>query len=408
MAKAEFIKSILKRNLLILSGWTRYRSWGLQRDYEKRREHYNKLAQAKGLFYRESEIFASIQARVRGRGYAPVRRQMGEVHTFAFIPIYSWHRHLLPDLQELGPVTLFDYVSLGYAPEEFISPTDWDAPRITRRQEMLSHVLPAFREAQRRRPVDWVFCYAGGQSLSADVIQQITQEFGVPTVNMTFDDKQGWTGPRVGEICSGSRDLTEAFDLFFTSARVACEWHLVEGGRPMYVPEGFDHNAFKPNSTQKDIHVSFVGVAYGFRQSVVRYLQRRGVGVEAFGKGWPNGHVADMADIFNRSRINLGMGGIGYSESLTNVKGRDFEIPGTGGGVYLTSFNPDLAQHFVIGKEILCYRNREDMLELIRYYLDHPQQAREIARRGRERCLREHRWLHRYQKALSTLQILSS
>ena len=100
------------------------------------------------------------------------------------------------------------------------------------------------------------------------------------------------------------------------------------------------------------------------------------------------------------------MGGIGYSESLTNVKGRDFEIPGTGGGVYLTSFNPDLAQHFTIGEEILCYRNRDEMLELIRYYLQHRDEAQKIAEKARIRCLQEHRWLFRYQRMLEIIGVL--
>lgn len=114
-----------------------------------------------------------------------------------------------------------------------------------------------------------------------------------------------------------------------------------------------------------------------------------------------------MVQVINQSRINLGMGGIGYSEDLTNVKTRDFEIPGVGGGVYLTSFNPDLAQHFIIGEEILCYRNRDEILELIRQSLSQPGKTREIARRGRERCLREHRWLHRYLRLLQILQIIA-
>jgi spore maturation protein CgeB len=113
-----------------------------------------------------------------------------------------------------------------------------------------------------------------------------------------------------------------------------------------------------------------------------------------------------VVEIFNRSVINLGMGGIEYSEELTNVKGRDFDIPGTGGGVYLTTFNPDLAQHFVIGEEILCYRNRDEMVELIRYYLDRPDEAAAIAARARARALREHRWLHRYQTMLEILGVL--
>jgi spore maturation protein CgeB len=100
------------------------------------------------------------------------------------------------------------------------------------------------------------------------------------------------------------------------------------------------------------------------------------------------------------------MGGIEYSETLTNVKGRDFEIPGTGGGMYLTTFNADLAQHFVAGQEIACYGTRDEMLELIRWYLRHPGEADAMAVRARERSLREHRWLHRYEKLLSILGVL--
>ena len=113
-------------------------------------------------------------------------------------------------------------------------------------------------------------------------------------------------------------------------------------------------------------------------------------------------------EIANRSLINLGIGMVGFSEVLTNVKGRDFEIPAVGGGVYLTSFNADLAQHYVIGEEILCYRSLDELLELVQYYLSHQDEALAIAASGRRRCLREHRWLHRYETICRTLGILES
>jgi hypothetical protein len=257
--------------------------------------------------------------------------------------------------------------------------------------------------------VDWVFCYGGGQDTSPAVIRQITTELGIPTVNMSLDDKQGWAGDWLGDCRCGAVDITSAFDLFITSARVACEWHMVEGGRPLYRPEGFDAATFRPNGAVRDIPVSFVGAGYGYRRSVVGHLRRYGVPVTTFGSGWPDAQwVDDMAQVFNRSRVNLGMGGIEYSESLTNLKGRDFEVPGTGGGVYLTSFNPDLARHFVIGSEILCYRNRDELLEQVRLCLAEPEYAAAIARAGRERCLREHRWLHRFRNALQLLGVLES
>jgi hypothetical protein len=330
---------------------------------------------------------------------------MGEVHTFACFPSYGWHTHLLPDLRELGPVTHFDYAALGFDVER-IALGGPEGARL--RREMLALVFPALERAHAQRPVDWVFCYGGGQDTSPAVIRRITDELGIPTVDMSLDDKQGWAGSWTGECRTGSADVTPAFDLFITSARVACEWHLVEGGRPLYMPEGFDASAYAPRERAPDIPVSFVGGAYGYRTAVVDYLRRHDVPIQTFGPGWRgSGWAPDIIDIFARSRINLGMGGIEYSEVLTNVKGRDFEIPGTGGGAYLTSFNPDLARHFVVGEEILCYRNRDEMLELIRYYLARPEEAQEVAGRARARCLREHRWLHRYERILRALGVLA-
>jgi hypothetical protein len=387
--------------------WTWYRSTQLHREYERRREDYARLAAARGLVYREAAVRTAVRARLAERGYTPVVRQQGEIHTFACIPTFGWHEHLLPDLHDLGPVTHFDYTALGYGFEELVQ-TGTRARH--RRREMLDRVLPAFREAHARRPVDWVFCYGGGQDTSAEVVRRLSTEFGVPTVNMSLDDKQGWAGEFVDDGRRiGAVDITSAFDLFMTSARVACEWHLVEGGRPIYLPEGFSAASYCPTGARQDIPVSFIGGAYGFRTSTIEYLRRHGVAVETYGDGWGTRSVwrDEQGDIINRSVINLGMGGIEYSESLTNVKTRDFEIPGTGGGLYLTSYNPDLAQHFVVGQEIACYRNRDEMLELCRYYLAHPDEARAMADRARERCLREHRWLHRYLRLLDVLGVTS-
>lgn len=385
--------------------WGNFRRHQLQKGYIGRREKFFAQAEQSGVLYREKSIAREIKTRLSNRGYTPKLRQPGGVHTFACIPQFSWHPHLLPDLRELGEVTLFDYGSLGYRDQEF---QHTGRRGIERRKEMTSQMYEAFRKAHSTRPVDWILCYGGGQDTSASIIRRITQEFGVPTANMTFDDKHGWDGSSVGEHCSGARDITREFDLFATSARVACEWHIVAGGRPIYMPEGVDVGHFHPMMLEPDIPVSFVGAAYGFRPLVARDLRRFAIPLQAFGKGWKGERwIHDNVVIFNRSQINLGMGGIGYEEWLTNVKGRDFEIPGTGGGVYITSFNPDLAQHFEIGKEIVCYSNREEMVELIRYYLKRPDEARAIAARARARCVREHRWLHRYQHMLALLGVLS-
>lgn len=389
---------------LVRRGWTTYRRRKLHAEYEERRDRYWREADARGLTYRANDVERDVRARLTARGHAPRRRALGAVHTFAFIPGVGWHGALLPDLRALGPVTHYDYAAEGLDMGQLW--TSAEAPRL--RTEMNARALQQLRAAHASHPVDWVFVYASGLEVERRFIERITEETGLPVVNMCLDDKQSWTGPPIGNQRTGQVDIASAFDLSWTSARVACEWYLVEGGRPVYMPEGFDAAACRPMKTARDLGVSFVGAAYGFRPDVISELRRHGIDVATFGAGWgaKSAWVDDQVVVFNRSVINLGLGGIGYSESLTNVKARDFEIPGTGGGVYLTSFNPDLAQHFVVGREILCYRNREELTELARWYLHHRDEADAVATAGRARCLREHRWLHRYLELCRILGIV--
>lgn len=399
----EDIKDTVRSLPVARSALRIFRRWQLHREYRRRREYYQQRSDEQNVTYRESDVIEHVRDRLDARGYVPTTRETGDVHTFAFIPIRNWHEHLLPDLRALGPVTLFDYTSEGYSLADLSSHAD--AAR--RREEMNDLFFEQLREAHEERPVDWIFAYGSGDEVSVRILERIRSELGIPTVHMCFDAKQSWKGEQLGNQRDGQIDIAPQFDLTWTSALVSCEWYLVEGARPIYMPEAFDLAATRyDDEIEQDIGVSFVGYAYGFRPDVIRSLRNNGIRVETFGGGWERGWIDDPVEIFNRSLINLGMGGIGYSEELTNVKGRDFEIPAIGKGMYLTSFNPDLARHYDIGREIVCYRSRIEMTELIRYYLAHPDEARQIARRGRERCHAEHRWIHRYKKVLKILEII--
>lgn len=377
----------------------------LHQVYRARRDHYADEAQRRNLVYREPDVTMDVRTRIRSRGYSPATRGVGEVHTFAFIPRIGGNPAMFNDLYQLGPVTEFDYTALGIGLDQL---RDTATHGATLRVDINERMLEALRSAHAERPVDWFFAYGNGYEVEADAIRRVADELGMPTVNMCLDDKQSWTGPPVGKQRLGQIDLAPVFDLSWTSARVACEWYLVEGGRPLYQPEAFDAQMYRPMDVPRDIMVSFIGAGYGYRPSVVRHLRKHGIEVQTFGPGWPAGFTSgnEQVAILNRSVINLGMGGIGYSETLTNVKSRDFEIPGAGGGAYLTSFNADLAQHFVVGEEILCYSSRFELVEILRYYLAHPEEAAAIGRRARQRSLAEHRWLHRYQRVLQVLGIL--
>jgi len=383
------------------------RSQILLAKYRLRRERYAVLCKNRELVYSEATTQTKVRKRISDRGYTPLKKKLGEVHTFAFIPRLGWHEQLYNDLYELGPVSEFDYIACGFDGVEVSRPT-------LRGQELRKKLndewYKTLVKSHQENPVDWIFVYASGNHVLIDTIRKIQETIGVPVVNMCLDDKHSWQGLWLGEQYGLQIDISRVFDLSWTSSRVTTEWYLAENGMPLYMPEGFDIHTFKPLTLKNDMDISFVGSAYGCRPSIIRFLKARGISIHAFGHGWKDGSIPTemQVEVYNRSKINLGIGAIGYSEFLTNLKGRDFEIPGCGGGMYLTSFNPDLALHFHIGKEIVCYRSRDEMLELIRYYLTHADEAQEIAKAGRDRCLREHRWLHRYIRILSILGIVEN
>ena len=116
---ARQLKSWLLRKSILQDTWGIYRRWQLHREYASRREYYVNIARERGQVYNEDRMVAAIRARLAQRGYSPVLRRMGEIHTFAFIPRIGWHPALIPDLRQLGPVTEFDYVAHGFRPEEF-------------------------------------------------------------------------------------------------------------------------------------------------------------------------------------------------------------------------------------------------------------------------------------------------
>lgn len=66
-------------------------------------------------------------------------------------------------------------------------------------------------------------------------------------------------------------------------------------------------------------------------------------------------------------------------------------IEATGSGAFLiTSHHPELAKFFEPGEEIETFRTPQELAAKIQYYLMSPERADEIARRGQQRCLKDH------------------
>lgn len=106
-----------------------------------------------------------------------------------------------------------------------------------------------------------------------------------------------------------------------------------------------------------------------------------------------------MVRLFSRSRVSLGFATVGDTHRaerrLTQVRLRDFEAP-MSGAFYLTEVQPELDEYFQPGREVETYRDREELLDKVRFYLRRPDLARAIRSAGRARALAEHTWERRF------------
>jgi hypothetical protein len=376
--------------------------------YRRRRELYRRLAASDPDAYRPEAHIARARAKIASRGYTPVLRREGEIHTFAYVPSHWSHQNqIAAALCQLGPVTRFDYEARGIS---LASLRTSDPSHLEMRERLFRELLEEIRRAHRERPLDWFFSYALGWDMTAEVVGRIQEEFGIPTVNISLDDKNWWDVIERRDPASAMKDFVPSFDLGWTSASAVLPWYWVLGGQALFLPAGVNSDWFAPVDVEQDVDVGFVGSRFGYRPQILAVLRRAGISAQVHGDRWPGGALGDedMRKFFSRCRINLGLGDMHFSRWLTNLKGRDFEVPSTGRGLYLTAYNADLSNCFAIGSEIQCYRGVDELVELLWHYLRNQDEAQEMARAARRRCLAEHQWIHRYRQVLTSLGLLDT
>ncbi len=84
------------------------------------------------------------------------------------------------------------------------------------------------------------------------------------------------------------------------------------------------------------------------------------------------------------------------------VNQRVFDGPAAGGFV-LTDWRPQMESLFERG-EMACYRSRDEIPDLVRFYLAHPDERRRIMEAGRARVLKCHSWADRLRGLLQTMR----
>lgn len=153
--------------------------------------------------------------------------------------------------------------------------------------------------------------------------------------------------------------------------------------------------------------VSFVGTAHEPRKKWVHQLRTKGIEVNCFGYGWPNGPVPaeEIPRIIRQSVISLNFSNAGMvwngliPRRENQIKARNFEVPGAG-GFLLTEWAEDLDKYYLPGKEIAIFRDLNDLTRNIQYYLSHPMERDQIAVAGFTRTQAEHTYDQRLAEVI--------
>ncbi|UCE60649.1 MAG: glycosyltransferase [Phycisphaerales bacterium] len=146
------------------------------------------------------------------------------------------------------------------------------------------------------------------------------------------------------------------------------------------------------------------------RDRFVIFLRRKlGNVFHLYGRNWDKAYglsvhpsfptTDEYLQHFREAAINLNLVN-GNAETGLNM--RHFEITAAG-GFMLCYDQPELADHFEIGKECAVFHNEIDLLDKIDHYLNHPEERTAIALAGQRRTLSQHLYSHRLQTLLDIL-----
>jgi spore maturation protein CgeB len=180
-----------------------------------------------------------------------------------------------------------------------------------------------------------------------------------------------------------------------------------------YLPEACNPRVHRPLdlSTQDEAdyrcELMIAGTLYYYRQEILQALGEIDVKVWGHRPDWlidrlPGRFMGREVRGDEKVRATraaaICLNTLHYAE-VNGLNCRAFEIAGCG-GFQLISGVPVLGEHFEPDVEVAVYNSTDELRDSVRYYLDRPDLAREIAERGRMRAHRDHTYEQRLGEIL--------
>lgn len=114
------------------------------------------------------------------------------------------------------------------------------------------------------------------------------------------------------------------------------------------------------------------------------------------------GYFDEMPRIFKQSKINLN---VSLKCIQSGIPLRALDIMGSG-GFLLTNYQPEIAENFVDGEELVMYTSMEDAVKKCAYYLKHEAERKEIAQKGYQKVCKQFSYDGRLRTIFETAGLL--
>jgi len=108
----------------------------------------------------------------------------------------------------------------------------------------------------------------------------------------------------------------------------------------------------------------------------------------------------ELPKLYIGSRINFNATSLQMTGAVNQ---RVFDVPACG-AFLLTDHQESIEELFEVGKEVITYKERDEIPELAGFYLNNPGEREKIARMGRERILKEHTYRHRLAAIVQSMK----
>lgn len=349
----------------------------------------------------------------------------------------TWYRNLHEPLVDLGC-------------DVFLFPAEEGRRAMQKKNVQLqasfsSQMLDSFRREHAKRPFDLAFFYLMDGMFDPAVIDEIRRH-GVVTTNFSCNNTHQFYLVE---------NISKHFDVNLYSEKDAKAKFDGIGVNSLWWPMASNPTYFHPVDVPRTVQASFVGANYALRSRSINYLLNEGIDVQVYGPGWAekldrplrstakryllgirsllasslearsiasaelaeynfnrlicssypgnlHGPISDdgLITLYSSSQISLGFLEVYEAHNpIAPVKRhlhlREFEAP-MSGALYLTGYFDELAELFEPDKEVLTYRDQEEMLSKARYYIANEAEAEKVRHAGRERALRDHTYHKRF------------